>query len=185
VAWCGRASLFRVNALVDRIDRKAKSPLVRSRKRTNEQNDIRRARGVARRLRALPAHAHRQPQPPPLVEQRHMVAPRHRAPSRLHQAAAASAAGNEKRGPRPVASRRRARGSCPARERRPRESTDSNRQRHAAFRADFEASRDRLACVLESFGSRCALADAARDRRTFHDPHPVFIAGNRGDEFHK
>ena len=34
VAWCGRASLFRTNALVDRIDRKAKSPLVRLRKRT-------------------------------------------------------------------------------------------------------------------------------------------------------
>jgi hypothetical protein len=33
VAWCGRASLFRTNALVDRIDRKAKSPLVRLRKR--------------------------------------------------------------------------------------------------------------------------------------------------------
>jgi len=61
VAWCGRASLSRINALVDRIDRKAKSPLVRLRKRPNEQNDICRARGVARRLRALPAHAQRQP----------------------------------------------------------------------------------------------------------------------------
>jgi hypothetical protein len=42
VAWCGRASLSRANALVDRIDRKAKSPLVRLRKRTNEQDNNRR-----------------------------------------------------------------------------------------------------------------------------------------------
>lgn len=34
---------------------------------------------------------------------RHLVAPRHRASSRLHQAAAASAAGNEKCGPRTLA----------------------------------------------------------------------------------
>jgi hypothetical protein len=30
VAWCGRASLSRANALVDRIDSESKAPLVRS-----------------------------------------------------------------------------------------------------------------------------------------------------------
>ena len=68
MAWCGRASLSRANALVDRIDRKAKSPLVRLRKRTKEQKHPRRTRGVTARLRTLPAHASRQPQPPSLVE---------------------------------------------------------------------------------------------------------------------
>ena len=29
MAWCGRASLSRANALVDRIDSESKSPLVR------------------------------------------------------------------------------------------------------------------------------------------------------------
>jgi len=69
VAWHGRARLFRANALVDRIDRKAKSPLVRLRKRTNEQKYPRRPRGITARLRTLPAHASPQPQPPSLVEQ--------------------------------------------------------------------------------------------------------------------
>jgi len=35
---------------------------------------------------------------------------------------------------------------------------------------------------LESFGPRLSFADTARDRRTIHDPHPVFDARDRSNE---
>ena len=69
MAWCGKASLFRANALVDRIDRKAKSPLVRF--EGNAQMNKTTSAALAalpEGCAALPAHVHRQPQPPPLVE---------------------------------------------------------------------------------------------------------------------